>query len=127
MLALLLIGLFLVFSAMGGDESSKPVTERVNHTDDDTRALLTGNEVMSRNQLNLLSEVTNEFYDCIGAGACVFTDSVDNSQVDNSQWADNSTQRTEVQGERNTIVHSDGTMACESPTQPGAYSPDYCE
>ena len=49
----------------------------------------------------------NEVYTCVGEGACVFT--TDNSTTDNST---STTTRTDVEGDRNMIIGSDGTPLC---------------
>jgi hypothetical protein len=92
-----------VFGGSGG--SSVPAG-----TTSNTTPVLSGNEVLSRNQANFLSDVTNEFYDCMGAGSCTFT--TDNSTESN---------RTDVRGNDNVIVGSDGTRLCADPTT-GIYS-----
>jgi hypothetical protein len=104
-LLIVIIGgaILVMFGGSGG--SSVPAG-----TTSNTTPVLSGNEVLSRNQANFLSDVTNEFYDCMGAGACVF--STDNSTESN---------RTEVRGNDNVVIGSDGTRLCADPTT-GIYS-----
>jgi hypothetical protein len=106
---LAVIGILLALVA-GDDDSKRPTTNT------NTTPVLSGNELMSRNQGNLFSDVTNEFYDCMGAGACTFT--ADNSTTENTSRTD---ARTTVTGERNTVIASDGTQLCQDPTT-GIYS-----
>jgi hypothetical protein len=108
-LLIVIIGgaILAVFGGSGG--SSVPAG-----TTSNTTPVLSGNEVLSRNQANFLSDVTNEFYDCMGAGACVF--STDNSTDNTSNRTENTTTnstRTDVNGDRNVVIGSDGTKLCE--------------
>jgi hypothetical protein len=100
-----IIGILLALA--GGGDDKRP------NTNTNTTPVLSGNEVFSRNQGNLFSDVTNEFYDCMGAGACVFT-------TDNSTSTDTRATTT-VTGDRNVIVGSDGTQLCQDPST-GIYS-----
>jgi hypothetical protein len=95
----------ILFAAAGGGDS-RP------NTNTNTTPVLSGNEFLSRNQGNLFSDVRNEFYDCIGAGACTFSTDNSTSRTD---------ARTTVTGERNTVIASDGTQLCQDPTT-GIYS-----
>jgi hypothetical protein len=115
--ALFLLFLFIVAAAVLFAFPPKKATSEAAKTggDNDTGQFLSGNEVMSRNQLNLLSEVHNEFFDCIGYGSCVMT--TDNS-VETTE--DNRTNTT-VNGDRNVIIGSDGTELCQDPST-GIYS-----
>jgi hypothetical protein len=108
-LLIVIIGgaILAVFGGSGG--SSVPAG-----TTSNTTPVLSGNEVLSRNQANFLSDVTNEFYDCMGANACVF--STDNSTTENTtsnRTENTTTNSTRVEGERNTVIASDGTQLCE--------------
>jgi hypothetical protein len=84
---------------------------------DDTSTNTANAEVLSRNQVNLWSDVTNEYYNCLAAGSCVT--SVETTSTTN-------TSNVSVEGERNTIMLSDGRTACEDPNFPGQYAPEYC-
>ncbi len=78
-------------------------------------------EVLSRNQVNVLSDVRNEYYDCLAANSCVWYDTT------NTTSTSTSTSRTEVNGERNTIIQSDGQIACEDPNNPNQYATVFCQ
>ena len=106
--ALILFGLLLIGSA-GGD-----------HTSADTTPVLSGNEVFSRNQLNAFSDVTNNYLDCMGAYSCIVTD---NSTV----ITNTATTNMSVDGDRNTVIQSDGQIACEDPNHPNQFGTSYCE
>ena len=105
MLLLLAAAAFAVFMALGGGDSSTTTT--------DTRSgLLSGNqtEVLSRNQLNLFSDVTN----CNGDWSCVtvITTTTNTSTANNS---------TNVDGDRNAVsiaptVFPDGVLRCYDQT-----------
>ena len=109
MLLLLAAAAFALLMSMGGDDTHT-------HTTTDTRSgLLSGNqtEVLSRNQLNLWSDVWN----CFGDNSCIITTETNTSTANNS---------TNVDGDRNTITWADGRTACEDPNFPGQYAPEYC-
>lgn len=121
-LLLLAAALGVVMLMSPGDNST--ASDKVNHTDNDTRQVLSGNEALSRNTgvgLNL-GEIVNNFYDCVGSDACTFDNSVDSSQTDSSV----SNTNTDVSGQRNTVIMSNGETACENPDAPGQYSPYFC-
>jgi hypothetical protein len=73
------------------------------------------NEVLSRNQLNILSTVKNFFYEC-GEGGCTEVRTTTNT-TENT---------TRVDGRQNTVVTSDGQQACQDPKNPNVYSPYFC-
>lgn len=79
-----------------------------------TTPVLSGNEVMSRNQINVLSDVQNNYYDCIGSYSCVTTD---NSTVITST----TNAPVNVDGERNTIYSSSGQLLCPNPANPNQW------
>lgn len=62
-------------------------------------------EVMSRNQLNLWSDVNN----CYGDYSCMTVISTTTSTVQNTT----TDTRTNVNGDRNVVVGSDGAQLCE--------------
>ena len=102
-LLLLAAAAFAVFMALGGGDSSTTTT--------DTRSgLLSGNqtEVLSRNQLNLFSDVWN----CFGDNSCIITTETNTSTANNS---------TNVDGDRNAVsiaptVFPDGVLRCYDQT-----------
>lgn len=104
-LAAVLVALFAILSLVGDHESSG-----------NTTPVLSENEVFSRNQVNAWSDVTNNYLDCMGAYSCIVTD---NGQV--------ITTTTTINGARNTIVQSDGQIACENPNAPGQYGAVWCQ
>jgi len=111
MLLLLAAAAFALVMSMGGDDTHT-------HTTTDTRSgLLSGNqtELLSRNQMNILSDVWN----CFGDNSCIIT----------TELITNVTTSNEVMnldGDRNTITWGDGRTACEDPNFPGQYAPEYC-
>jgi hypothetical protein len=115
LIGLLIVGVAFLF--VGGGDSSTPQPAGV-----ESHNNLSNNEVFTNPQVNMFSDVTNEFYDCNALGACQF-------QYDSSQHSTESNVRTiqTVNGDRNIISHPDGTIACESRTSPGQFSPTYCE
>lgn len=64
-------------------------------------------EVLSRNQLNLWSDVQN----CYGDNSCVTVISTTTSTVQNTS----TDTRTTVNGDRNVVIGSDGARLCEDP------------
>ena len=82
---------------------------------------LSGNqvEVMSRNQLNLWSDVQN----CYGDYSCMTVVTTTTSTVQNT--TDTRTTTT-VNGDRNVVIGSDGARLCEDP-QTHIYSTAACE
>jgi hypothetical protein len=70
---------------------------------------LSGNqvEVMSRNQLNLWSDVQN----CYGDYSCMTVVSTTTSTTANTT----TDTRTTVNGDRNVVIGSDGAQLCEDP------------
>lgn len=126
------IGAFIVIVVAmvvlpGGDSKSTPAGS--GGTQVESNSTLSNNEILSRNQANLFSDVTNEFYDCNAYGACQF-------QYDSSQHNPENTVTIEG-GERNSFVWtlpngqnavsmSDGTVACENPEAPGQFAVSFC-
>ena len=98
------LALMALMALAGGDSTGNTSTNTANV------------ETLSRNQVNLWSDVQNEFYSCNAAGSCV-----------TSVTTDASTTSTNVDGDRNTIILSDGRTACEDPNFPGQFAPEYCE
>jgi hypothetical protein len=119
----LIVACIIIILALpgGGGEKAEDQASGSN-----TSSSLSNNEVLSRNQANLFSDVQNYFYECIGAGACVIDESEDNSTrtTNAPTTVDN---RTVVTGDRNVVTMSDGRTACENPNAPGQYAPEYCE
>jgi hypothetical protein len=114
-LLIVIIGgaILVMFGGAGGDSVPSGTTSN-------TTPVLSGNELMSRNQANFLSDVTNEFYDCMGAGACVF--STDNSTDNTSNRTENTTTNsTRVEGDRNVIIGGNGDRLCRDEST-GIYS-----
>lgn len=72
---------------------------------------LSGNqvEVMSRNQLNLWSDVQN----CYGDYSCMTVVTTTTSTVQNTTTDTRNT--TTVNGDRNVVIGSDGARLCEDP------------
>jgi hypothetical protein len=64
-------------------------------------------EVMSRNQLNLWSDVQN----CYGDNSCITVITSTTSTVQNTS----TDTRTTVNGDRNVVIGSDGAQLCEDP------------
>jgi len=103
------IGIMVFALAMAG-EGDKNIVKNTNDpaTTQNTRSgTASGNqvEVMSRNQLNLWSDVQN----CYGDGSCptiitTTTNTVQNTSTDT---------RTTVDGDRNVVIGSDGARLCE--------------
>jgi hypothetical protein len=69
-------------------------------------------EALSRNQVNLWSDVTNEYYNCYAAGSCVT--SVTTTSTESTS--------TNVEGESNSVIYSsNGTRLCANPDKPGEW------
>lgn len=96
----------------------------VDRAGNDTAQFLSGNEAMSRNQLNLWSDVTNEFYDCNGYGACVIDNSVKTMETTTTETTTDNRTNTTVNGDRNNVYVSplDGARFCQDEAT-GQYSP----
>ena len=97
MLLLLAAAAFALVMSMGGDSTH-------------THTTTANGEALSRNQVNLFSDVRNEYYDCIGAGSCIWFDSTNTSST-----------TTNVDGERNNVsiaptVFPDGVLRCYDQT-----------
>lgn len=100
---LILAALLLVFllAVAGGDDTS------------------TNNaEVLSRNQVNILSDVTNEYYTCLAAGSCVTSVST-STQTTNAPVT--------VEGDRNNVMTSPwgGAMCWDDSLQ--TYTTSACQ
>lgn len=107
---LLAAAAFFLVMMMGGDSTTTTST--------DTRSgVLSGNqtEVLSRNQLNLFSDVWN----CFGDGSCIITTEMITDITTSNEVLN-------LTGDRNTITWADGRTACEDPNFPGQYAPEYC-
>lgn len=103
------LGAFLVILLMAsGGSSTKSGTTNATNSRTGT---LSGNqvEVMSRNQLNLWSDVQN----CYGDYSCVTIVTSTTSTVQNTS-TDVRTATT-VNGDRNVVIGSDGSRLCEDP------------
>ena len=103
------IAIMVVVLAMVGD-GDKNIVKKADGptTTQNTRSgTASGNqvEVMSRNQLNLWSDVQN----CNGDWSCVTIITTTTSTVQNTS----TDTRTTVNGDRNVVVGSDGTRLCE--------------
>lgn len=87
---------------------------------DDTATNTANVEALSRNQVNLWSDVTNEYYTCLGAGSCV-------TSVETSTSTTNAP--VNVDGDRNVIYSSSGVMLCPNPDNPNEWGdvPAWCE
>jgi hypothetical protein len=121
LLVLAVVGLFVL-------ASMSPSKTKATPTGSDTNQTLSGNEALSRNTTTGFNfgDITNMFYDCIGANACTFDSSTD-TQVDSSTTDESvTTTTTEVSGERNTLTTSSGETACQDPNDPNVYSPYFC-
>lgn len=85
---------------------------------DDTTTNNANVEALSRNQVNLWSDVRNEYYNCLAAGSCVTSVTTTSTETNSPVTID---------GDRNTIMQSDGQIACENPNAPGQYGTVWCE
>ena len=83
-LAVAVLLLFAALAMMGGDDQANGNTA------------FSGNEVLSRNQVNVLSDVYNTFYDCYGAYSCVTTTNTTSTTTTSTTNAP-----VNVEGERN--------------------------
>ena len=100
--------LIVLLIMSGGGPDSKNTTPGSSITN--SRAgTLSGNqvEVMSRNQLNLWSDVQN----CYGDYSCMTVVTTTTSSVQNTTTDTRNT--TTVNGDRNVVVGSDGAQLCE--------------
>lgn len=95
----------------------------VDRSGNDTAQFASGNEVMSRNQLNLWSDVENNFLDCNGYGACIVNtdNSVTTTNTESTTTNTDSRSSTTVEGDRNVVIGSNGDRLCADPTT-GIYS-----
>ena len=113
MLLLLAAAAFALVMSMGGDDTHT-------HTTTDTRSgLLSGNqtELLSRNQMNILSDVWN----CFGDNSCIIT----------TELITNVTTSNEVMnldGDRNIVYAANGAMMCPNPDNPNEWGDraDWC-
>lgn len=105
------LGAFLVILVMASGTSGKSGTGGTNPTNaTNSRAgTLSGNQVdvLSKNQLNLWSDVTN----CYGDYSCMTIVTTTTSTVQNTS-TDVRTNTT-VNGDRNVVIGSDGAQLCE--------------
>jgi hypothetical protein len=104
---LAIIGILL--AGAGSGSGGKPKTTEAN-----TTSVLSGNELLSRNQVNLFSDVVNEFYDCVGAGSCIVT-------TDNSTTESTTSTSTRVEGGRDVVIGGNGDRLCRDEST-GIYS-----
>lgn len=107
---LALAGMALIFmlALAGGDDTTSGNTA------------LSGNEVMSRNQINVMSDVYNTYYDCYGAYSCVTTSTTSTStQTTNAPVT--------VEGDRNNVMTSPwgGAMCWDDSLQ--TYTTSACQ
>lgn len=79
---------------------------------DDTTTTNANAEVLSRNQVNLWSDVTNEYYNCYAAGSCVTSVTTTSSETTNS---------TNVDGDRNVVYAANGVRICPNPDNPNEW------
>lgn len=113
----LIAGMAIVLLILGsGGPSSKNDTPGSSITNN-RAGTASGNqvEVMSRNQLNLWSDVQN----CYGDYSCMTVISTTTSTVQNTTTDTRNT--TTVNGDRNVIYSSDGTKLCPDPDNPGSW------
>lgn len=99
-------GLLVILLMASGPDSKTPT-----NTTNTRSGTLSGNqvEVMSRNQLNLWSDVQN----CYGDWSCMTVISTTTSTVQNTTTDTRNT--TTVNGDRNVVIGSDGARLCEDP------------
>lgn len=100
---LLLLG---ALAMMGGDDTTNGNTA------------LSGNEVFSRNQVNLLSDVYNTFYDCYGAYSCVTTTSTTSTTTTSTTTSDPSTTSTSTTDPGTSSTTSPGSSSDSGNGQP---------
>ena len=112
------IAIMVCVMALIGDGDKNVVKQVDGGTTQNTRSgTASGNqvEVMSRNQLNLWSDVQN----CYGDYSCMTVISTTTSTVQNTTTDTRNT--TTVNGDRNVIYSSDGTKLCPDPDNPGSW------
>lgn len=110
------IGIMVFALAMAGEGDKNIVKKADGGQTTNTRSgTASGNqvEVMSRNQLNLWSDVQN----CYGDYSCMTIVSTTTSTVENTT----TDTRTTVNGDRNVVIGSNGDRLCADPTT-GIYS-----
>ena len=117
LLVLVMLAFGLIAMA-GGDSTSTTTTTN-------TTPILSGNEMFSRNQANVFSDVVNNYLDCMGAFSCVVTDA---STVVTTTTTSVSNSDTTVSGERNVIYAANGAMMCPNPDNPNEWGDraDWC-
>ena len=117
MVAGALIALF--FMAAGPDSTNTTPGSSISNNRTGT---LSGNqvEVMSRNQLNLWSDVQN----CYGDYSCITVVTSTTNTTQNTSTDVRTT--TTVNGDRNVVIGNDGARMCEDPTT-HIYSTLACE
>ena len=103
-----MVGALIVLFVMASGPS-KSSTNPTNATNSRT-GTLSGNqvEVMSRNQLNLWSDVQN----CYGDYSCMTIVTTTTSTAENTT-VDNTRNTTTVNGDRNVVIGSNGDRLCE--------------
>lgn len=104
------IAIMFFAMAMAGDGDKNLVKKADGGQTTNTRSgTASGNqvEVMSRNQLNLWSDVQN----CYGDGSCVTVITTTTTSTQNTS----TDTRTTVNGDRNVVIGSDGARLCEDP------------
>jgi len=118
----LIAGMAIVLLILGsGGPSSKNDTPGSSITNN-RAGTASGNqvEVMSRNQLNLWSDVQN----CYGDYSCVTVITNTTTTVQNTTTDTRNT--TTVNGDRNVVIGSDGARLCEDPVT-HIYTTSACE
>lgn len=130
--SLWVIGMIMVAAIAIGLAMTKPKEENfgeagkrgVDRSGNDTMQFASGNEVGSRNQMNLWSDVENNFLDCNGYGACIVN--TDNSVTTSQATTTNTDNRssTTVDGDNNDVYVSpvDGARFCKDAAT-GQFSP----
>ena len=88
--------------------------------DDTTNGNTANMEALSRNQVNLWSDVTNEYYNCYGVGSCV-------TSVSTSTSTQTTNAPVTVEGDRNNVMTSPwgGAMCWDDSLQ--TYTTSACQ
>lgn len=101
----------MVFAMVMAGDGDKNIVKKADggQTTSTRSGTASGNqvEVMSRNQLNLWSDVQN----CYGDGSCVTVITTTTTSTQNTS----TDTRTTVNGDRNVVIGSDGARLCEDP------------
>ena len=103
-LLLAAIGAAMFMMMAGGDDTT--------HTSADIEAL-------SRNQVNLLSDVHNSYFDCNAAGSCIWTDTTTSTTTSTTST------RTDIEGDRNTV--NNGLHWCANDQGAGYWTHNPCD